>query len=468
VLLVGNYDRRVPAPLTRYAKTVDGLHIAYQVVGDGPYDLVYAPGWISNIECLWDMPDLGDFLRRLSRHARLIVFDRRGSGLSDRPPTDESLSLEVGMDDIRAVLDATRSERAILFGSEDGGVLCSLFAASYPTRTSALILFGVWMKYGKTPDYPWGWTEEQANEWWQLVEQHWGTTEFWERNSSLVSARIQQDPERVQAWARYARLSASPGAALAIERIDRGTDARAVLPTIRVPTLVMHRTDDNSEHVGQAHYISRQIAGSRLVELPGDEHAPYMGDTDAVLDEVNRFIAGIREEEAEFDRQLATVLFTDLVGSTEQAAAIGDRAWRDLVEPHHLAIRGLLARYRGTEVDTAGDGFFATFDGPARAVRCAGAIVHEVNALGLDVRAGVHTGEIETINGKVGGVAVNIGSRVAGVAGPNEIFVSSTVKDLTAGSGLMFESAGEYDLKGIPDPWRLYRVLNGAPRPVAA
>jgi class 3 adenylate cyclase len=452
----------VPTTSIRYAKTVDGFHIAYQVVGEGPFDLVYVPGWFSNLECLWEMPDLGDFLRELATFSRLIVFDRRGSGLSDRPFTTDSLSLEVGMDDIRAVMDDAESERAVLFGWEDGGCLCALFAASYPERTSALVLFGIWAKYGASPDYPWGWTDEQIDAYWPLLENNWGTEEFWRADSSMVSSRMQSDPDRVRAWARYARLSASPGSAIAIERMQREVDIRAVLPTIRVPTMVMHRVGDTSERVEQARYIGERVAGAEVVELAGDEHAPFMGDTSAVLGPLRRFIDAIREEEAEFDRVLATVLFTDLVGSTERAVALGDRAWRDLVEPHHATIRRLLARYRGTEVDTAGDGFFATFDGPARGVRCARAIVDAVNSLGLEVRAGVHTGEVETINSKVGGVAVNIGARIAAAAGPGEVLVSSTVRDLTAGSGLVFEDAGEHELKGIPGSWRVYRVVSAA------
>lgn len=452
----------MPSRSIRYAKTVDGFHIAYEVVGDGPFDLVYVPGWFSNLECVWEMPDLGDFLRELASFSRLIVFDRRGSGLSDRPFTTDLLSLEVGLDDIRAVMDDAGSERAVLFGWEDGGCLCSLFAASYPERTAALALFAVWAKYYASSDYPWGWTPDQGEEWAQLVDGHWGTEHFWRTDSSMLSSKMRSDSERVEAWARYARLSASPASAMAIEEMNFETDIRAVLPTIRVPTLVMHRVDDTSERIEQARFIGEQIVGAEVVELDGDEHAPFMGDTEVVLDQLRSFIGAIREEEAEFGRVLATVLFTDLVGSTERAVALGDRAWRDLVEPHHAMIRRLLARYRGVEVDTAGDGFFATFDGPARGVRCAQAIVDSVNSLGLTVRAGVHTGEVETINNKVGGVAVNIGARIAAVAGPGEVLVSSTVKDLTAGSGVAYEDAGEYELKGIPGPWRIYRVAEHA------
>jgi class 3 adenylate cyclase len=450
-----------PSPI-RYTKTVDGLHIAYQVVGSGPFDLLYAPGWFSNLECAWDVPELGEFLAELASLSRLILFDRRGFGLSDSPTTPGSWSHEVGMDDIRAVLDAAGSERAVLFGVDDGGALCTLFAASYPGRASALVLFAVWVKALRSPDYPWGWTEQQAEAWRQRIESHWGTEEFWADNA-YVSPHVSTDPRLVRAWSRYARLSASRGAALALARAQLETDIRAVLPVVMVPTLVMHRTHDTAEPVEQARYIGDHVPNAEVVELPGSEHAPFAGDAARVLREVRRFVSAVHEEEAQFDRVLATVLFTDLVGSTERAAELGDRAWRQLVEHHHMVIRGLLARHRGTEVDTAGDGFFATFDGPARAVRCAHAIVGAVNSFGLELRAGVHTGEVETINNKVGGVAVNIGARIAAIAGPGEVLVSSTVKDLTAGSGLAFEDAGEHDLKGIPDPWRIFRVASPAP-----
>ena len=442
-----------------YAKTVDGFHIAYEVVGDGPFDLVYVSGWFSNLECIWEMPDLGDFLRELAGFSRLIVFDSRGSGLSDRPCASDSMALEVSMDDIRAVMDAAGSERAVLFGSDEGGARCVLFAASHPERTAALVTFGIWPKYSASWDYPWGWPEERVEAFRSLIENKWGTEEFWRTEHLVLAASpIQSDPDRVRAWARYARLSFSPGAALAMDRMAADVDIRAVLPTVRVPTLVMHRIADTSQSVEQARYIGERIPGAEVIELPGDEHAPFMGDAGAVLDHLRGFIRAIREEETEFDRVLATVVFTDLVGSTEHAVALGDRAWRNLVEPHHATIRRLLVRYRGTEVDTAGDGFFATFDGPARGVRCAQAIVDAVHSLGLEVRAGVHTGEVETINDKVGGVAVSIGARIAAVAGPGEVLVSSTVKDLTAGSGLAYEDAGEHELKGIPGAWHVYRV----------
>ena len=450
-------------PPILYTKTVDGLHIAYQVVGEGPFDLLWTPGWFSNLECAWEVPELGEFLGELASFSRLILFDRRGFGLSDSPITTDSWSLEAGMDDIRAVLDAAGSERPVLFGLDDGGALCTLFAASDPGRVSALVLFAVWVKYFKSPDYPWGWTKQQDKAWMQSTENYWGTDEYWadldRRISWYVSPHIGSDPGRVRAWARYARLSASRGAALAVARMQRETDISAVLPAVMVPTLVMHRTDDKAEPVGQARYLGERVPNAKVVELPGAEHAPFAGDAESVLRELRRFVSAVRDEEAEFDRVLATVMFTDLVGSTERAAALGDRAWRELVERHHSIIRALLARYRGTEVDTAGDGFFATFDGPARAVRCARAIVDAVQLLGLDVRAGVHTGEVEAIDGKAAGLAVNIGARVAAAAAPREVLVSSTVKDLTAGSGLTFEDVGRRELKGIPDTWQLFRVV---------
>ena len=438
---------------------MDGLHIAYQVVGSGPFDLVYASGVICNVECIWEMPDQGDFLRRLAGLSRLIVFDRRGSGLSDWPPTAESLAFELSMADVGAVMDAAGSERAVLFGWEEGGALSALFAASYPERAAALVLFATWAKYSASPDYPWGWTEEQGDEWYEWIERAWGTEEFWRSNMDYVSPHVATDLERVRAWARYSRLSASPGAALAIDRAMRDVDIRAVLPTIHVPALVMHRIGDPFVRFELARYISERIPGAKLVELSGEEHAPFMGDTGAVLDELQSFVSAIQDEEAGFDRVLATVLFTDIVDSTQRIAALGDRSWRELVERHHATVRALLARYRGTEVDTAGDGFFATFDGPARAVRCARAIVEAVAPLGLAVRTGVHTGEVETIGEKVGGIAVSIGARVCALARPAETLVSSTVKDLTAGSGLAFEDGGEHELKGIAERWRLYRVV---------
>ena len=446
----------------RYATTVDGFHIAYEVVGDGPFDLVYVPGWFSNLEFVWEMPDLGDFLRELATFSRLIVFDRRGSGLSDRPFTTDALSLEVGMDDIRAVMDDAGSERAVLFGWEDGGCQSLLYAASYPERTLALILFGIWVKYSESPDYPWGWTPERTEHFWESLANKWGTEEFW-RRAHLV---FRQQSRPIPSEFRH-------GLATRASRRAQDRRLRSNAETSK-PMFARYCRRSRSRHWSCTGWATQPSDSSKRATSARGSLGPKLSSCLAPnthpswairsgLNWLRAFVGAIREEEAEFDRVLATVLFTDIVGSTEQAVALGDRAWRDLVEPHHATIRRLLARYRGSEVDTAGDGFFATFDGPARGVRCAHAIVGAVTALGLEVRAGVHTGEVETINNKVGGVAVNIGARIAGIAGPGEVLVSSTVKDLTAGSGLAFEDAGEHELKGIPGPWRIFRVASPAP-----
>lgn len=449
-------------PETRYARTIDGLSVAYQVVGRGPYDLVCTQGWTSNVDAMWqEVPQLAAFCRQLGARARLIMFDRRGSGQSDRPSSVESLSLEVGMDDIRAVMDAAGSSRAVLFGFEDGGMLAALFAASFPERTSALVLFGSWAKATASPDYPWGWADERYDEWLEQLEKGWGGVEFARRDLALTAPALVNDEAFLESWARYLRLCASPGAIMAIERMHRETDVRHALSAIRVPTLVMHRIDDPTEDVAQARYIAERIPGAKLALLPGDAHAPWAGDVAAVLDELQRFLAGVHDEEAELDRVLATVLFTDIVGSTDKLADLGDRGWKDVLDRHHAVVRGLLARYRGQEVDTAGDGFFATFDGPARAIRSALAISEAVKPIGIQVRAGLHTGEVAKVDSKVGGIAVNIGARICSLAGDSEVLVSQTVKDLVAGSGLRFEDQGTKALKGIPDEWRLYAVIAG-------
>ena len=449
-------------PETRYAKTVDGLSIAYQVLGRGPVDLVLTPGWISNIDAAWDLPPLRSFGRQLASISRLILFDRRGSGLSDRPTQVESLALEHGVDDLRAVMDAAASDRAVLFGVEDGGMLAGMFAASHPDRTVALVLFAPWAKALKAPDWPVGASEAEWEEWERHVATEWGTTAFTRWQFSFVAPGLEGDEDLIQAFTRYWRACASPAAARAIDAMNREIDARPVLGSIHVPTLVMNRIDNQLVTINEARLIAGAIPGARLVELPGREVPPFLGDTDRVLDELHRFITSIRTEEAALDRVLATVLFTDIVGSTDRAAVLGDRAWGRVLERHHDLVRAMLARYRGVEVDTAGDGFFATFDGPARAAKCARAIIEGVTSLGIEVRAGVHAGEVETVAGKTGGMAVVIGSRVGAKAQASEVLASQTVKDLTAGSGLIFEDAGEHELKGVPDRWRLYRVLSAS------
>jgi pimeloyl-ACP methyl ester carboxylesterase len=444
-------------PETRYAKTADGVHIAYQVAGDGPVDMVFVMGWVTNIEVMWEEPAFARFLGRLASFSRLILFDKRGVGLSDRVPEDRLPDLETRMDDVRAVMDAVGSERAVVFGVSEGGPMSMVFAATYPERTIALLLYGTQADFTiRQPEY-----KEDPATYLRRTEERWGTLDFARGEIAGWGAPGHESDERLVEWfASYMRRSASPGAAVALERMNRQINATPALASIHVPTLVIARPGDLDFPIEQVRDMARRIAGARLVELPGSVHLPWVGDPDAILDEVERFVVALGEVEAELDRALATVLFTDVAGSTEKAAALGDRRWKELVEEHHRRVRGQLARYRGAEVDTAGDGFFATFDGPARAVRCATAIVDAVAPLGIEVRAGVHTGEVETIDGKVGGMAVVIGARVGASAAPSEVLVSQTVKDLVAGSGLVFEDAGEHELKGVPDRWRLFRVTS--------
>jgi pimeloyl-ACP methyl ester carboxylesterase/class 3 adenylate cyclase len=442
---------------TRYAKTADGVHIAYQVVGDGPIDMVFVMGWVTNIEVMWDSPDFARFLDRLASFSRLILFDKRGVGLSDRVPEDRLPDLETRMDDVRAVMDAVGSERAVVFGVSEGGPMSILFAATYPERTIALLLYGTVADFtARAPDY-----KDDAAAYLAGMEETWGSLEFARGEIASWGAPGHESDERLVSWlASYMRKSASPGAAVALERMNREINASHALPSIHVPTLVIAKEGDLDFRIDQVRDMAGRIGGARVVELPGSEHFPWVGHPDAIVDEVERFVVALGEVEAELDRALATVLFTDVVGSTEKAAKLGDRRWKEMVEEHHRRVRGQLARYRGVEVDTAGDGFFATFDGPARAVRCARSIVDAVAPLGIEVRAGVHTGEVETIDAKVGGLAVVIGARVGASAAPSEVLVSQTVKDLVAGSGLTFDDAGERELKGVPDRWRLYRVVS--------
>ena len=442
-------------PETRYAKTADGVHVAYQVVGDGPVDMVFVMGWVTNVEAMWDAPGFAGFLERLASFSRLILFDKRGVGLSDRVPEDRLPDLETRMDDVRAVMDSVGSERAVVFGVSEGGPMSMLFAATYPERTIALVLYGTVADFtARTPEY-----KEDPAAYLARTEQNWGSLEFARDQIAGWGAPGHESDDQLVAWlASYMRKSASPSAAVALELMNRQINASHALPSIHVPTLVIAKEGDLDFRIEQVRETASRIAGARLVVLPGSEHFPWIGPADAVLDEVERFVVALGEEEAQLGRALATVLFTDVAGSTEKVAELGDRRWKALVEEHHRRVRGQLARYRGVEVDTAGDGFFATFDGPARAVRCARSIVDAVAPLGIEVRAGVHTGEVETIDGKVGGIAVVIGARVGASAGPSEVLVSQTVKDLVAGSGLAFEDAGEHELKGVPDRWRLYRV----------
>jgi class 3 adenylate cyclase len=425
-------------PDVRYARSGD-VAIAYQVVGDGPVDLVFVP-FLGNIRWAWEQPLFAHFLQRLASFSRLILFDKRGTGLSDRPRT---LTLETQMDDIRAVLDAVGSDRAALLGAIQGSQLCALFAATYPERTHALVLYH---PHAAPFDLPPG-ALRSADD----ARERWGTRELADEITRAIVPTLAGD-DAVRRWfADYNRFTASPGAAAEFFRMLGDTDISDVLPTIRVPTLVLHR----ARWRDPALRVVALIPGARSVQVPGDDSPIWVGDE--VAPEVERFLAGKGEAPVP-DSVLTTILFTDIVGSTERAAALGDRGWRDLLARHHAAVRRELARFRGQELDTAGDGFFATFDGPARAIRCAQAMVADVAELGLDLRVGLHTGECELHDGKLAGIAVSVGSRVAGEAGPGQVVVSGTVKDLVAGSGIEFKDLGMRALKGAPGEWRLYAV----------
>jgi pimeloyl-ACP methyl ester carboxylesterase len=446
----------VNRPETRYTKSGD-VNIAYQVVGEGPFDLIWVPGWISNVEESWEVPEYAHFLQRLSSFSRLILFDKRGTGLSDRVSNELLPTLEQRMDDVRAVLDATGSERAAVFGASEGGNLSVLFAATYPERVRAVVLVGIYAKRIWSPDYPWAPTAEQRERENELLEREWAR----EMDVSELAPRAADDPALMRRIATFFRRSASPGAAVALNRMNTNIDTRAVLPAISVPTLVLHRTGDLNVKAAEGRWIADQIPGARYVELPGDDHLAWVGDTDGLLDEVEEFLTGVRRAPSP-DRVLATVLFTDIVGSTERLTQVGDQRWREMLDEHHRLVRRELERYRGHEIDTAGDGFLSTFDGPARAIRCARAISDSVRPLGLEVRAGLHTGECELVGNRIAGIAVHTGARIVALARPGEILVSSTVKDLVAGSGIEFVDHGEHELKGVPGRWQLYAASPGS------
>ncbi len=444
------------SPEVQYVKTPDGAHLAFQVFGQGPYDLVVVPGFASNVEQQWRVEPFARGLRLLGSFARVIVFDPRGTGLSDQNTTASSATLEAQIDDIRAVMDAAGAERAALFGFELGANLCAVFAAAQPSRVIACVLHGSVARGIRGPDYPWGWNADQWDEYLDNIDRRWGSQGFTDELAREYYPTHAADPVFRRGLASFFRAAASPGAALVFEGLLRETDIRDVLPTIQVPVLVTHRVDDPTALVEEGRYIAANIPGARLLELDGADHYPFSGDQESLMNGIERFLGAAHGEQVDFDRILATVLFTDLVGSTETAVRIADRAWKDLLASHHRRVRSLLARFRGREVDVAGDGFFAVFDGPARAVRCGLAICEDARSLGLDVRVGVHTGEVELDAQAVRGIAVHIGARVAAKAGSGEVLVSSTVKDLVAGSGLTFDGRGEHELKGLPGRWQVF------------
>jgi class 3 adenylate cyclase/pimeloyl-ACP methyl ester carboxylesterase len=450
----------VETPETHYAKSGD-VHVAYQVVGDAPRDLVYIPNGPHHVELNWENPPVARFLERLATLARLIAFDKRGTGMSDGVagvPT-----LDARMDDVRAVMDAANSDSAVLFAVGDAGPLAALFAATFPERTLGLVLVNSWPRFVKGPDFPWLPSRGEAE---QMIEENLRRAVDPARRSEFFTwGNPDVTEEEIRSFTRVFRNSVSPGTRYALQRWNLDVDVSDILPSIRVPTLVLHRPAIRGPDIRSGRYFASHIPGARLVELPGRNFGPPLGDTEPLFAELERFleqvVASRGRKDTEHERVLATVLFTDIVDATRKASEVGDREWRELLRRHHDLIRAHLSEFRGKEVDTAGDGFFATFDGPARAIECACAIRDGVRTLDVEVRTGVHTGECEVIDDKVAGIAVHIGARVASLASPGEVLVSRTVKDLVAGSGIGFRDCGEQELKGVPGEWHLYAVTDG-------
>lgn len=434
---------------TRYAKS-GPLNIAYQVFGSGELQLVLIPGWASHVENIWTLAEFKTFAEKLARFARVVMLDRRGTGLSD--PVSDPPTLEERMDDVRAVLDAVGWEQAAIFGISEGGPMAMMFAASFPARTSALLLYGTFARFSRAPDYAFGYPAEVNARWMSAISEGlWGTGDLSRRFAPSLAA----DPAVLRTLARLERMSMSPGTARKVFGVMAEIDVRHVLPAIRVPTLILHRVEDTPVRVGHARYLAAHIAGSRYVELAGDDHLPWCGDADALLGEVREFLTGERAE-SEADRILTTILFCDIADSTRRLAELGDAEWRQRLAAFYALADEKLRHFRGRKLDTAGDGLFAAFDGPARAVRCGLSLARAVDALGLRLRVGVHTGECEVLGDKYSGMAVHLGARVAGVAEPGQVLVSSTVKHLVVGSGLGFADAGTHALKGVPGEWQLF------------
>jgi class 3 adenylate cyclase len=440
------------APVTHYVKS-DDVHIAYQVIGDGSLDLLFVPGFVSHVEATWQLP-ASSFFRRLASFSRLILFDKRGTGMSDRG--SQIFTLEQRMHDVRAILDAVGSERAALFGVSEGGPMSLLYAATYPERTSALILYGSYAKRSWAPDYPLGWNDEQWQRFLENIERNWGTPQG--ISIDMWAPSLARDPNAAERLAAYFRTAASPGAVAAIMKMNSEIDVRHVLPTIRAPTLILHRVGDRVIEIEHARRLAQAIQGAKLIELPGTDHTFWVSDGGLLLDHVEQFLTG-KHHAQDRERILATVLFADIVGSTERAVAIGDRSWRELLAAFRAKVRDTLRNFNGREINTAGDGFLAAFDGPARAIRCAGAIREGARSLGVEVRCGLHTGECELVGEDLAGIAVHIGARVTALAAPGEVLVSQTVRDLVAGSGLTFAERGVHTLKGVPSEWRLFQAI---------
>jgi pimeloyl-ACP methyl ester carboxylesterase len=429
---------------THYARSGD-VSIAYQVHGEGPIDLVLIPPFVSHVEYCWEYPPYARFLHHLASFSRLILFDKRGTGLSDRV---DIATLEERMDDVRAVMDAAGSKQAALLGLSEGGAMSILFAATYPDRVTALITYGSVARGAWAPDYPWGNTAEDLEANIEDTRQTWGKP---------TTPGPDDDPRFLRWWDTYMRYSASPRDVIAIWRMAQDIDIRHVLPSVHVPTLIIHRTHDQTVPVEGSRVIAAHIPGAKLLELPTADHWWFHEDADNIVHAVQEFITG-EQQELEPERVLATILFTDIVDSTKRAVEMGDRRWRDLLESHTALVRRELTRFHGREIKTTGDGFLATFDGPARGIRCARAVSDAMHRLGITIRAGLHTGECELIGADIGGIAVHIGARVSALAGADEVLVSHTVKDLVAGSGLRFQDRGTHMLKGVPGEWRLFAV----------
>ena len=438
------------APETRYARSGD-LHIAYQTFGDGPIDVLWVPTWIWEGEHVWEEPSIARLFRRLGSFARVITFDRRGSGLSDS--VEGAPTLEEQMDDVVAVLDAVGAEQAALFAQLEAGAMASLFAATHPERTRALVLYEATPRMTKAPGYDWPLSKEEREQRVEPMGERWGSGEW------VTSLSRGEPNERLRQWAgRLERLAASPGTAMAFFRMHSEIDVRPVLPTIQAPTLVLHRPDDTYIDIRHSRYLAEHIPGARMVELTGRDTLVFSGDQNALIAEVEEFLTGARHA-PDPERILATVMFSDIVDSTRRAAELGDRRWRDLLESLEDVVGRELMRFRGRAVKSMGDGFLATFDGPARGIRCAAAVRDTaLSQFGVEVRSGLHTGEIEVMGDDVGGIAVHIGARVGAIAQGGEVLVSGTVKDLVVGSGIAFEDRGEQELKGVPGPWRLWAV----------
>ena len=441
-------------PDTTYVKSPGG-YVAYQVFGEGPRDILFVTHWGTNLDAMWDEPSLAHYFHQLSRIGRVICFDKRGTGVSDPVPLSALPTLEEWMDDARVALDAAGSREVAVIGDTEGGPMAMLLAATYPERVSQLVLLNTFARWRRAPDYPIGMPDPTWHKLLVLYEQHWGQ----HPGMLALTAPSQFGDPRAEEWyVRYQRLSMPPGAASRMYRWVTQLDVRSVLPTISAQTLVLHRKENHHYRIAFGRFLAEHIPGARLVELPGADCYPFhTAGSELVLQEVERFVTGARSP-LPTQRELATVLFTDIVSSTNLAARIGDSRWLELRSAHDEVVRRSLAAFRGREIATTGDGFLATFDGPARAVQCAARVREAVRSLGLEVRAGVHTGEIELLDGDIGGIAVHLAARIMALAGPSEILVSGTLTDLVVGSGIDFVDRGAHELKGVPGSWHVFRV----------